>query len=202
MKNPAHRTPGEILDGFVTECHRVQAQFFAEYRQQILDVAETIARTFEIGGKVLFFGNGGSAADAQHFAAELVGRFIPERPALPAMSLSTDTSVLTSLGNDYGFDRIFSRQIEAHGNEGDAAVAISTSGNSANVLEGIAAAKKGGLYTIGLTGANGGRMKGEVDVLFRVPSTETPRIQETHILLGHSLCEIVDRRLFPGAYRD
>lgn len=200
MTSPTQRTPGEALDAFVNASHRVQSEFFSGYRQQILDAAETIARTFENRGKVLFFGNGGSAADAQHMAAELVGRFIAERRALPAMSLSTDTSILTSLGNDYGFEHIFSRQIEAHGQEGDVAVAISTSGNSANVLAGIAAARSARMYTIGLTGAAGGRMNGKVDVLFRVPSTETPRIQETHILLGHSLCELVDRRLFPDAY--
>ncbi len=201
MTTPADREPGDILDGFVAECHRVQVQFFSQYRPLILEVAHKLARLLDSGGKILFFGNGGSAADAQHMAAELVGRFVSERKALPAMSLSTDTSVLTSLGNDYGFDRIFSRQIEAHGRAGDAVVAISTSGNSANVVEGVRTAKQAGLYTVGWTGATGGRLRDMVDAAFRVPSTETPRIQETHILLGHSLCELIDRQLFPGAYR-
>ena len=154
------------------------------------------------GAKVLFFGNGGSAADAQHLAAEFVGRFIPDRAALPAISLTTDSSVLTAIGNDYGYDHVFSRQIEALANDGDVAIAISTSGNSPNILLGIDAARERGLYTLGLTGESGGKMLDRVDVLFRVPSCITPRIQETHILLGHILCELIDRSLFPEAYDD
>jgi len=201
MTTPADPDPGDLLDGIVAECHRVQVRFFAEHRPLVLEVANRLAGVLERGGKILFLGNGGSAADAQHLAAELVGRFVAERRALPAMSLSTDTSVLTSLGNDYGFDRIFSRQIEAHGKAGDAVVAISTSGNSPNVVEGVRTAKQAGMYTVGLTGATGGRLRDMVDAVFSVPSAETPRIQETHILLGHSLCELIDRQLFPGAYR-
>lgn len=201
MTIPDDRNEGDVLDGFIAECHRVQVQFFSDHRPLVLEVAGKLARILEDGGRILFFGNGGSAADAQHLAAELVGRFVAERRALPAMSLSTDTSVLTSLGNDYGFDRIFSRQIEAHGRAGDAAVAISTSGNSANVVEGVRTARGAGLYTVGLTGAAGGHIRDMVDAVFRVPSTETPRIQETHLLLGHSLCALIDRQLFPGAYR-
>lgn len=194
------KDPGEALDRFIADSHRVQRRFFDENRDAILDVARTIAARLVDGGKVLFFGNGGSAADAQHLAAEFVGRFAADRPALPALSLSADTSVLTALGNDLGFARVFERQVEAHGREGDVAIGISTSGDSDNVRRGLDAARARGLYTVGLTGETGGRMSGRVDVLFRVPSRTTPRIQETHILLGHSLCELVDRALFPDAW--
>jgi D-sedoheptulose 7-phosphate isomerase len=196
------KDPGHALDQFVADSHQTQTRFFSDNRDSILELAETIASRVEKGSKILFFGNGGSAADAQHLAAEFVGRFIPDRPALPAMSLSTDTSILTALGNDYGYDQVFARQIEAHGRPGDVAVGISTSGNSANVLNGIVAAGKADMYTVGFTGAGGGQIEGQVDVLFAVPSKVTPRIQETHILLGHSLCELIDRRLFPNAYPD
>lgn len=192
--------PGQTLDQFVADSQRTQSEFFARYRSDVVDVAEEIARRVGAGGKVLFFGNGGSAADAQHMAAEFVGRFIPDRRALPAMSLATDTSILTALGNDYGYEMVFARQVEAYGQESDVAVGISTSGNSPNVVAGLDAARQAGLYTIGFTGETGGKLVGRVDALFRVPSTMTPRIQETHILLGHCLCELVDRRLFPDAY--
>jgi D-sedoheptulose 7-phosphate isomerase len=194
------KDPGPALDQFVSEAHRVQSRFFAEHRTAILDLVDLVAGRFNDGCKLLLFGNGGSAADAQHIAAEFVGRFMPDRPALPALSLSTDTSVLTALGNDYGYERIFARQIEALGRAGDVAVGISTSGSSPNVLAGLEAARMAGLYTVGLTGESGGRMPDRVNVIFRVPSRVTPRIQETHILLGHILCELVDRRLFPGSY--
>ena len=157
------KTPEEALDQCVAESHRVQADFFGKYRDRVLEVAETVAASLKSGKKILFFGNGGSAADAQHMAAELVGRFMPDRPAVPAISLSTDTSVLTALGNDYGYDQIFARQLEAHGNAGDTAVAISTSGNSPNVLAGIEVARERGLYTIGFTGETGGKMVGRVE---------------------------------------
>jgi D-sedoheptulose 7-phosphate isomerase len=152
------------------------------------------------GHKVLFFGNGGSAADSQHLAAELVGRFGPDRSPLAAISLSTDTSILTAVGNDYGYENIFARQIAGLGHAGDTAIAISTSGNSPSVLGGIDVARSKGLFTVGFTGETGGKMQGRVEVLFRVPSRQTPRIQETHILLGHILCELVDRQLFPEIY--
>ena len=188
------------MDQCVAESHRVQADFFGKYRDRVLEVAETVAASLKSGNKILFFGNGGSAADAQHMAAEFVGRFMPDRPAVPAISLSTDTSVLTALGNDYGYDQIFARQLQAHGNAGDTAVAISTSGNSPNVLAGIEVARERGLYTIGFTGETGDKMLGRVEVLFQVPCRTTPRIQETHILLGHVLCELIDRQMFPDAY--
>jgi D-sedoheptulose 7-phosphate isomerase len=161
-----------------------------------------MAAAFRKGRKILLFGNGGSAADAQHIAAEFVGRFIPERPALPALSLASDPSVVTALGNDYGFERVFARQVEALGQPGDVAVGISTSGNSPNVLEALRVAADRGLHTMGFTGETGGQMAGLASFLFRVPSTRTPRIQETHIVLGHVLAELADRELHPAAYED
>ena len=190
----------QLIEHFVGESFRVKSAFFKENKETIARTAETIAHGLRTGHKVLFFGNGGSAADAQHLAAELVGRFGPNRLPLPAISLSTDTSVLTAIGNDYGFAKVFARQIEALGLPGDTAVAISTSGDSPNVVEGIDVARSKGLFTVGFTGETGGKLKDRVEVLFRVPSRETPRIQETHALLGHILCELVDRELFPEIY--
>jgi D-sedoheptulose 7-phosphate isomerase len=190
----------QLIDQFVKESLRVKTQFFEENNATIVRAAETIAEGLRAGYKVLLFGNGGSAADAQHLAAELVARTGPDRPPLAALALSTDTSILTALGNDYGYDHIFARQIAAVGKEGDTAIAISTSGNSRNVIEAIDAARSKGLFTIGMTGETGGKMKDRVGVLFRVPSRQTPRIQETHILLGHILCELIERQLFPEIY--
>ena len=189
-----------LIDQFVSESLQVKSRFFEENRDRIAQVAQAIARGLSTGHKVLFFGNGGSAADAQHLAAELVGRFAGDRSPLPGLALTTDTSILTALGNDYGYDQVFARQIEALGNAGDTAVAISTSGNSPSVVEAVDAARAKGLYTVGFTGETGGKMKDRVEVLFCVPSRNTPRIQETHILLGHILCELVDRQLFPEIY--
>jgi D-sedoheptulose 7-phosphate isomerase len=190
----------ELIAGMVAQSLDIKARFFADNTSKLADVAEVLTHGFRTGHKVLIFGNGGSAADAQHIAAEFVGRFVPDRPALPALSLSTDTSVLTSVGNDYGFEKVFARQIEALGQAGDSAIAISTSGNSPNVLAGIAAARNKGMYTIGLTGEGGGKMAEHVEVVFRVPTRYTPRIQETHIMIGHVLCELVDRLMFPELY--
>ena len=190
----------QLIDQFVGESLRVKAKFFEENKEAIVRTAETIAHGLRNGHKVLFFGNGGSAADAQHLAAELVGRFGPDRPALAGISLSTDTSILTAVGNDYGYEQVFSRQIAALGQAGDTAIAISTSGNSPSVLEAIDMARSKGLFTVGFTGETGGKMKDRVEVLFRVPSPQTPRIQETHLLLGHILCDLVDRQLFPEIY--
>lgn len=190
----------QLIDQFVAESLSVKSRFFAENKDQVVRVAEAMTRGLRTGHKVLFFGNGGSAADAQHLAAELVGRFAGDRAALPGLALTTDTSVLTALGNDYGYEKVFSRQIQALGNEGDTVVAISTSGNSPSVIEAIDMARSRGLYTVGFTGETGGKMNDRVDVLFRVPSRNTPRIQETHLLLGHILCELVDRQLFPEIY--
>jgi len=190
----------QLIDEFVTESHRVAARFFEENKDRIARTAEIMAGALNNGRKILFFGNGGSAADAQHMAAEMVGRFGPDRSPMAAISLSTDTSILTALGNDYGYDKVFSRQIEALGQAGDAAIGISTSGNSPNVLEALSVARTKGLFTVGFTGETGGHMHDHVEVLFRVPSRQTPRIQETHILLGHVICELIDRQLFPKAY--
>ena len=189
-----------LIEHFVTESLRVKSEFFQNNATLIADTAEKMAQALRAGRKILLFGNGGSAADAQHIAAEFIGRFIPDRMPLAALSLATDSSALTSLGNDYGFNAVFSRQVQALGNTGDIAIGISTSGNSPNVLEAMDVARTKGLLTIGFTGESGGKMNGRTDVLFRVPSGMTPRIQETHITLGHVLCELIDRELFPNAY--
>lgn len=159
-------------------------------------VAQSMIQTFRQGNKVLLFGNGGSAADAQHIATELVGRFSFDRPALPALSLAESLSSVTAISNDLGFEQVFSRQIEAFARPGDIAIAISTSGNSPNVLHGIATANKADLLTIALTGRSGGKLRTLVKECICVPSDDTPRIQECHTLLGHTLCQIVEQELF------
>ena len=155
-------------------------------------VAEA-CRCLADGGKLLFCGNGGSAADAQHLAAELVSRYKAERRGLPAIALTTDSSILTAIGNDYSFDRVFARQVEALARPGDMVIGISTSGNSPNILAALEAARKQGAVAAGLTGRDGGRMVGLADPLLIVPSPNTPRIQEMHILLGHALCDAIER---------
>jgi len=155
--------------------------------------ADIITKTFKRGGKVLIFGNGGSAADSQHFAAELVGRFQKERKAFPAVSLTTDTSILTSLSNDYSYDMIFERQIEANGGPRDIAFAISTSGNAKNVIRGVIEAKKLKIKTIGLTGKDGGKLAKIADLSIVIPSSVTARVQESHILIIHIICELVEK---------
>lgn len=147
--------------------------------------------------KLLMAGNGGSAADAQHWVAELVSRFNYDRPGLPAIALTTDTSILTACGNDYGYDYVFARQIEALGQEGDVFYALSTSGNSKNVLRAIGAARELKMAVIGFTGQGGGAMAELCDICFRVPSTETPKIQEGHEILGHLICSLIEREMFP-----
>jgi len=164
----------------------------------LLEAASTIAESFKAGGKILLFGNGGSAADAQHIAAEFMNRFLIERPPLPAIALTTDSSILTSVSNDYDFDEVFSKQIKALGKKGDVALGITTSGSSANVLKGIRAAKKAGLITIAMTG-EGGRAGSIADISLAVPSKSTPRIQELHITIGHILCDLTDTLLFREA---
>lgn len=159
-------------------------------------VARQIARIFGEGGKVLIFGNGGSAADAQHIAAELVGRYKRERPGLPAIALTVNTSSFSAIANDFGFESVFARQIDALGAPGDLALGISTSGKSPNVVRGLEAARGRGMVTVGLTGRSGGRLKTHADHCLCVPSNHTPRIQESHILLGHILCEFVEEELF------
>ena len=156
---------------------------------------ETVIRAVKKGDKVLVFGNGGSAAEAQHFAAELVNRFMLERKAIPAIALTTDTSALTSIANDRSFEKIFSRQIEAFGDKGDVAIALTTSGRSQNIIEGLKAAKAKGMATIALTGEGGGAVAGLPDILLYVPSKSTPRIQEAHLLILHILAEAVEAAL-------
>lgn len=171
-------------------------QRLLECTETCAEAAERIIRAFRKGNKVLLFGNGGSAADAQHIAAELVGRYYLDRPALPAQALTANTSTLTAIGNDYDYDQIFSRQIEAFGRTGDVAIGISTSGGSRNVIEALRAAKRKGMVTIGMTGESGGQLKAEVDYCICVPSTATPRIQEAHMLVGHILSELVEQAIF------
>ena len=163
---------------------------------QIESAAKTMLACYKSGHKTMFAGNGGSAADAQHLAAELVNRFRFDHIGLPAIALSTDTSILTSIGNDYGYDFLFSRQIAAQGATGDVFIGISTSGNSKNILQALSVCKEKGIYTIGLTGGDGGEMLSICDNCIVVPSKETARIQEAHILIGHTLCEIVENSLF------
>jgi len=159
-------------------------------------VAHALIHAFRQGNKVLLFGNGGSANDAQHIATELVGRFAFDRPALPTLSLAESISSLTAISNDHGFEQVFSRQIEALARPGDVAIAISTSGNSPNILNGVATANKADLLTIGLTGRSGGKLRSLVKECICVPSDDTPRIQECHTLIGHILCQIVEQELF------
>ncbi|HJY80761.1 MAG TPA: D-sedoheptulose 7-phosphate isomerase [Candidatus Binatia bacterium] len=172
-------------------------RFLDEYGEILESAIGDVVRTFRAGGKLLLFGNGGSAADAQHIAAEFVNRYLIERRPLPAIALTTDTSALTAIANDYGIADLFAKQIRALGQKGDVAIAISTRGNSANVLRALAVCRELGIRTIGLTGGSGGKMKNLVDHLLCVSATPvTPRIQEAHILIGHVICEMVDEVLF------
>ncbi len=188
----------ESLAGIVREIQEsiaVKEQLIAAMPQLIADAARMMIASMQSGGKLIVFGNGGSAADAQHLAAELVGRYRQNRKALPAIALTTDSSALTSISNDYGFDTVFARQLEAIGKTGDVALAISTSGNSPNVLRAVTLAKKLGIASIGLTGSTGGKLRGSVDVCLCVPSDSTPRIQESHSLIIHILSGIVENAM-------
>jgi D-sedoheptulose 7-phosphate isomerase len=173
----------------------VHKHFIAECLPSLTAAAEILISAYREGHKALFFGNGGSAADAQHLAAEFVGRYLRERDPMPALALNANSSALTAIGNDYGYDEVFARQLQALSTPGDVAVAISTSGNSSNVIQAVIRARQLGLFTIGLTGASGGRLRGLVDVLIAAPSQETPRIQECHILTGHALCDAVEQAM-------
>ncbi|MBC7331597.1 MAG: SIS domain-containing protein [Synergistetes bacterium] len=174
----------------------VVKETFERCYSQITGFIELALSTLKNGGKVAFIGNGGSAADSQHLAAEFVGRFAKERAPLPAIALTTDTSILTALGNDYGFEEIFSRQVDALLGEGDLLVAISTSGNSQNVIKAVLKAKDKGVKVVGLLGKGGGVLKDLCDISIVVPSDSTPRIQETHIFIGHIVCEEVEKALY------
>ena len=164
---------------------------------QIEAIARKCAESCVAGHKVLFMGNGGSAADAQHLAGEFVSRFNYDRPGLSAFALTVDTSVLTAIGNDYGYERVFERQVQACAKQGDVLIGLSTSGNSPNVVKAFEQARAMGIFTVAMTGATGGKMKDLCDVCVRVPSTETPRIQECHITLGHIVCGMVEMLIFP-----
>ena len=167
----------------------------SSFQSAVTQVAIRIIKAIQAGGKVMFFGNGGSAADAQHLAAEFTGRYLKERRALPALALSVNSSSVTAIGNDYGFDVVFARQLDALGRGGDVAVGISTSGNSRNVLQALELAKSKSIFAVGLTGSSGGRLKAVADCTICIPSDEIPRIQEAHILTGHIICEIVEQIL-------
>jgi len=184
----------EALKSFRTGTD-LRKQVAQDCGENIVDGAVLITQCLRSGGKLLFFGNGGSAADAQHLAAEFVGRFQIERHPLPAMALTTDSSILTAVGNDYGFDQIFTRQVQALGRPGDVAIGISTSGNSPNITSAIKQAAKQDLKTIGLAGKDGGSLAKAVDVSIVVASTNVARVQECHITIGHILCELVENDL-------
>jgi len=182
------------LDG-----HRQAIEVLAtQMPDKIVQAVELLTSTLKGGGKILLMGNGGSAADAQHFAAEMVGRFLLERKALPAIALSTDTSILTAVGNDYGYDEVFKRQVEALASPGDVVVGISTSGNSRNVSLALAAAAESGCATMALLGRDGGAIAAQVDLPLTVPVKHTPHIQECHLTLIHMLCDLVECELFAG----
>jgi len=185
----------EIIQTF-RESADVKIRFIRQNAHLLSKSVKMVTEAFKAGNKLLLFGNGGSAADAQHIAAEFVNRFMIERPPLPAIALTTDTSILTSIGNDYGYADTFSKQIKALGREGDVAIGISTSGKAANVLKAVRTAKEMGLKTIGFTGGDGGELAKIVDLAIVVDSPTTARIQEVHITIGHVLCEMVDRLLF------
>ena len=186
----------EIIQNHAEEGAKLRLSFFAENAHTVDSAALAMARSLAAGGKVLVCGNGGSAADAQHMTGELLGRFLMERPSLPAVALTVDTSTLTAIGNDYGYEDIFSRQVQGLGRKGDVLVAISTSGNSGNVLKAIEAAREAGLAVVGFTGKGGGRMAALCDHLINVPSSHTPHIQEIHEAVMHLLCQLIDHYLF------
>jgi len=190
----------EVIQKRFEETDKIKKRFLDENFSRLITIIKLIADSLENGNKVLLFGNGGSAAEAQHLAAEFVNRFLMERPPLPAIALNTDSSILTSIGNDYSFSEIFSKQIVALGKAGDIAIGISTSGNSANVIRAIEVAKEMGIETIALTGNDGGDLAKVANYSLIVPSNSTPCIQEVHMAVGHILCEMVEAQIFKMAY--
>jgi len=190
--------PAAAVRAQLAESARLKLWLAENLAERLAAAARLVAEALKGGNKVLFCGNGGSAADSQHLAAELVGRYRRNRPGLAALALTADTSALTAIGNDFGFDEVFSRQVEALGRPGDVLVAISTSGRSPNVLRAVEAARALGLKTVGLAGRDGGRLAGLVDLALVVPSEDTARIQECHITLGHILCDLVEAELADG----
>lgn len=186
----------QSLDNHAQVLHSVQKQLV----DQIAQAGEVLIATLERGNKILLCGNGGSAADAQHIAAELTGRYLRKnRRALPAIALTTDTSALTALGNDFGFEQVFARQVSALGVKGDILIAISTSGNSPNILTAVQAARECGMQTLALTGGTGGKLRDAADLSLIIPSDQTPHIQEMHILIAHILCDLIDRHFAPSS---
>jgi D-sedoheptulose 7-phosphate isomerase len=188
------------LQEAVAESVRLKGEFAAEQGELVLAAARMLAESLKAGGKVLLFGNGGSAADAQHLAAEFVNRFQIERTPLAALALTTDTSVLTSIANDYDFTEVFAKQVRALGRPGDVALGISTSGSSQNVVRGLQEARRLGLKTLALSGGDGGPVAAQAELALVVRSRNTPRLQEVHITIGHVLCDLVDFLLFPEKF--
>jgi D-sedoheptulose 7-phosphate isomerase len=186
------------LQSIFDESVRVKQRFLEQNLDVLARAIRAVAETIETGNKVLFFGNGGSAADAQHLAAEFVNRYLIERPPLPAVALTTDSSVVTAIANDFSFDEVFAKQIRALGKRGDCAVGISTSGRSRNVIEGLTVAAELGLRTIGLGGPSDGPMRETCEFYLAVEGAPTPRIQETHVVIGHAMVEMMDHLLFGG----
>jgi D-sedoheptulose 7-phosphate isomerase len=189
MSNPIDEIRGQLA-----ESARIKQNFSAELIGRIAQFAERAAAALQAGGKLIFFGNGGSAADAQHLAAELVVRLRDDRPGLAALALTTNTSILTAASNDYGFDHVFSRQIESLASSKDVVVVLSTSGNSPNILKGAEAARARGAYVVGWTGETGGKLATKVDLLLNVPSSDPQRIQECHITIGHIVCALIEKK--------
>jgi D-sedoheptulose 7-phosphate isomerase len=185
-----------VISRSLEESSKLLMDSLAACRDEIVMMAQMVFECLQGGGKVLLCGNGGSAADAQHLACELAGRFNMERPGLTALSLTTNSSMLTAVANDYGFRRVFSRQVEALGSPGDLLIAISTSGSSPNILDALKKAREMGLSTAGLSGKGGGEMIGLCDLCIVVPSNKTPRIQEVHITIGHAICDFVEKAFF------
>ena len=195
-------SPLARLKMMVEESIGLKDRFFGEQGEKVLDATRLLVEVFRAGGKVLIFGNGGSAADAQHLAAEFVNRFQVERPPLAALALTTDTSILTAVANDYDFKQVFAKQVRALGRPGDLAWGISTSGNSPNVVAGLEAARELSMKTLALSGGDGGPVAAAADLALIVPSRNTPRVQEVHITIGHVLCDLVDYLLFPEKFTE
>jgi len=187
----------EFIAGKIEESAQLKLSLDQEQIGILAQISQKMIDAYKDKKKVLIFGNGGSAADAQHIAAELVSKFYFDRDGLPAIALNTNVSILTAIGNDYGYERVFARQVEAMANAGDIVIGISTSGNSPNVLAALGSAKALGAYTVGLAGPVGSKICDLANITFNVPSTDTPRIQEVHITAGHIICEIVEKEMFP-----
>jgi len=188
----------DFIANQVKKSYEVKQEIYANEKlmQLIKEVSQVTTEAYKKGNKTLIAGNGGSAADAQHIAGEFVSKFYFDRPGLASISLTTDTSILTAIGNDYGYEKLFSRQVQANGNKGDIFIGISTSGNSKNILEALKECKEKGIITVGLTGQKGGAMAELCDYCIKVPSDETPRVQEAHILIGHIICAVVEEAIF------